>query len=241
MSSYISGNDDDLFDYEPEDTTSSNYTSSDQYHDLLNDIKQSVTSSDDLNTDKARLAIAFFQALYRFTEDPKSESFDKSVSIVLDKLTQGDFSLIKKFYELEVSISRRMQFISLFNTSFDNIDLDDTFTKDLFNFLQIDVTHTYLHACYRTLIHITNHALILDRFIYRSLSDRLSIPVQDHLFDDPAACSSDDHPVYIDDYNSRVNENIYRAIATPDFLQHLSDQTESKVTFVTNDQQTETH
>lgn len=237
MSSYISGNDDDLFDYDPEEIpNTSNYTSSDQYHDLLNDIKQNVISSEDLNTDKARLAIAFFQALHRFTEEPKAQSFQKSISLVLDNITKGDFSLIKKFYELEVSISRRMQFISLFSNSFDNVDIENDFAKELFKFLQIDITHTYLHACYRTLVHITNHALILDKFLYRSLSDRLSIPVQEYLFDDPSACASNDHPVYYDNYNSRVNDSIYRALATPEFIQYLSDQTESTVTFVTNDQ-----
>lgn len=236
MSSYVSGNDDDLFDYEPEETSSESYTSASQYHDLLNDIKDNVSSSDDLNTDKARLSIAFAHALHKFTDDTKADAFHKSVAITLDKLTQGDYSLIRKFYELELSISRRMQFIALFNQTFDNIDLNDDFAKDLFKFLNIDITHTYLHSCYRTLIHITNHALTLDRYVYRSLSERLNIPVHQYLFDDPLQVS-ESHNIYYEHYDSHVHEKIYRSIATHELLEKLSQDTETKVTFIANDLQ----
>ena len=107
---YLS-NDSDLFEYDPEedistpdleeikDNTTKKKTNVDdflsQHKDLLGVLQ---TSSEQLlDENKIRLATGLHGATSRFFAKVGPSTFDKSVSVVLDKLSNGDFSLINNY------------------------------------------------------------------------------------------------------------------------------------------------
>ena len=238
MSYNIADNDDDLFDYDPDVETPSSqetFSSSDApTSQIFNDLKEAA-STFDFDTNKPRLALAFSSAIERFLEPCAEESYKKATEIVLDQLTGNQFSLLKTFYELEMKISRKMMFLHMFGGAFKKEDFEDDNIRSLFKFLNIEVTSSYIRSSFESFIHITNHSLILDRHLYSEMSTLLDIQTKDFLFDNPIDMDLSAHTVYFSHYRSEVDENIYRSLATPDFLQTLSNLYECPVNFVKNE------
>lgn len=244
MSNY-SSSDDDIFDYEPDEekvSISSSSTSNSHFSNLENDVMNSIKSNLDevestsLHGDKARFAIAFYAATAKFINVGQTQSYVKASRMVLDTLTNGEFSLLQTFYEYEIKISRKMGFLSIFGESFipeDKEALPD-FAKEVLEILNIDVNPVYINSCFKTVINITQHSLLIDRYIYKHLSAKLNIPVKEYLFVNPSEMNSNDHNVYLEDFHHDVYEKVYASLITSDLLSELSNDFQTNVTFKKN-------
>lgn len=225
MASHISSNDDDLFDYDPDleqkstvnnfssdETDKSNFNTFENnlYNDIKNHLSDLVDSGDSvLDGNKVKLALGFHEASYNYFNNINSEAMVKSLSVALDTLTEGGYSLLLMFHRLEMRISRRMHFLSLFQDLFNRSDLSDNFIKSIFDLLKIDINDLYIRACYSSSIAICNHALKLDRAQYKMLSTQLDIPVKECLFANPSDMKEDeDHKVGYLDFSNEIEKNI---------------------------------
>lgn len=233
----FAGNDDDLFEYEynPEDeakTESTNpathtFTKGSSDAQLIDDLKHHFDHEDDhtgnLHNDKIRLAIAYHLALHNFVEETKVDALGKSISMALNTLTNGDFSLLKLFHETELRISRRMHFINLSHRAFDNTQSEESIAGAIQNIFNIDFTEFYVKTCYLASVRICEHAITMDRALYLSISKQLGIPVKQYLFDDPKNVDNTVHDIHLDDYVKKVNEEILQRLIENGLTQDLSD------------------
>lgn len=149
MSYSISDNDDDLFDYDPSQETStqvidqqytetpvSDISSDDQtkhQREFINSLKTNINDADadlDLHDDTkmnvlvSNLYGSFQEAINTFVGMISKDTFSRSVHITLDELTNGRFSMLNMFHYYESRIISRIALINLFGTVFHNDSLD---------------------------------------------------------------------------------------------------------------------
>lgn len=235
--STFTGNDDDLFEYEydpnnevksePINTATHNFAKGSPNAQLIDDLKHHFDQDDNqignLHTDKIRLATAYHQALHNFVEETKIDALTKSLTIALNTLTNGDFSLLRMFHETEMRISRRMHFINLSHKAFDNIQSEESIAGTIRNIFNINFTDFYVQTCYVSSVRICEYAIIMDRALYLTLSKQLGIPVKQYLFDDPKDIENNTHNVYLDDYEKTVNDDILQRLLENGLISNLSD------------------
>lgn len=233
MSSHLSNNDDDLFDYEPETSNPSSTNSfsdtgdrapqSDLYNNIKSDFDDDLDiTGGNIHHSKAKLSISYHHALDFFIKDVAKESLAKSLHIVLDRLTNGDFSLISLFYETEMKISRKMLFVNLYHSAFGE-NGKDSFKETVGKILNIEFTSLYTQTCFDSVANVTLHTLQLDRALYLSLSNQLGIPVQQYLFDDPYELEDVNHKVYLADYKSEIGNTLSDTILGFGLLKYMED------------------
>jgi hypothetical protein len=241
MSSYgYSSNDDDLFDYDPDEETSLFSSTFQPKEDSFiskvkenaEDIEQFAQDNKLIYDSKASFAMAFYEATEHYIYSSISEANLKSINITLDNLTSGNHSLSTMFYRLELKISRRMHFLSIFETLFSHDDLSESFTEKFYDIFKIKITPFYLKTCYHSSLAICTHALALDRATYRHLSKKLNIPVKQFLFDSPTQMTVQNHKLEIQDYEQIVNTNIIKAIANDGLIQEIAEEFSITPTFV---------
>jgi len=249
--SYSSSNDDDLFEYDPELEDDFNYSinhssdSSSTEDNIINkingnieDIESFVSEKGNVIGTKAALALAFHETVEHFIYSSLPEGDLKSIKITLDNLTNGQYSLINMFHRLEIRISRRMHFLSIFETVFNDETLPEFMVKtfkDVFNF---DMTSFHIRTCYISSLSICNHALIIDRSIYQHLSNKLGIPVKQELFDPPTEMTKENHEVDLQSYTQTVVRNIYKSMSEDGLLDQLNQNfSMNSIKFITPNEQ----
>lgn len=244
MSNY-SSSDDDLFDYDPENESyqplSNSETSSSDYSELQNDVLKSIKTNLDevdvspIHGDKAKFAMAYYAATAKFINVGETQSFIKSSRMVLDTLTNGEFTLLQTYYKYEIKISRKMSFLSIFGNAFTSIENElPEFAKEVLQILNIDITSLYIEACFKTVVNLTQHTLMIDRYLYKQVANKLNLPVKDYLFVNPADMNLQDHNVYLEDFNEDIYTKIYQSLVTPDLLLELSNDLQTNVTLKKN-------
>jgi len=220
MSNYISDNDDDLFDYEPEKESSTFISDTNQSlssdNDLLKKIKDHIQTDNliDFNTNNAKLAIGFSNSTHALLNSVYSESLVKSLIISLDSLTRGDFSLLIRFHELEMKISKRMDFHILVREIFFENESPSKELKELFDFLSIDPTDIYISSCFLSSVAISNHCLMLDRSEYIVLSKKLNIPTKHYLLESTLENEIIPHQIFVNDFQTEVRQAINNSISS---------------------------
>jgi len=235
--STFTGNDDDLFEYEydssdevksePTNAATHSFAKGSPNAQLIDDLKYHFDEDDsqigNLHTDKIRLATAYHLALHSFVEETKIDALGKSITIALNTLTNGDFSLLKMFHETEMRIFRRMHFISLSHKSFDDIQSEESIANAIHNIFNIKFTDFYVQTCYMSSVRICEHAIIMDRGLYLTLSKQLGIPVKQYLFDDPKDVENNTHNVYLDDYEKTLSDDIMQRLLENGLMSNFSD------------------
>lgn len=232
---YPSGSDDDLFDYDPEledDLKFSLNQSSDfinaedniinKINGNLEDIESFVNDKSNVIGNKAALALAFHETVEHFIYSSLPEGDLKSIKITLDNLTNGQYSLVNMFHRLEIRISKRMHFLSIFEKVFNDDTLPDFMVKTFKDVFKLDMTSFHIKTCYISSLSICNHALVIDRAIYKHLSKKLGIPVKQELFDPPTAMTVEDHKVDLFSYTKTVTNNIYKSMSQDGLLDELN-------------------
>jgi hypothetical protein len=237
---YLS-NDSDLFEYDPEEDISSpdleeikdhsnkqKSTVDDflsQHKDLLSVLQ---TSSENLlDENKIRLATGLHGATSRFFTKIQSPTFNKSVSVVLDKLSNGDFSLINTYYRTEALIIQRLLFISLMDNILGyNPDKEDqSFSiKNLLEALEFENVDDHIKIFYHTSLNICHHSLTIDRAIYQQLGNRLGMDLNPNLIDPLYVIdiTNLNNPV-INDYADKAYGSILATISQEGLLETLKE------------------
>lgn len=188
-------NDDDLFEYDPELETSST-TQSDsfatktnsQFEDFVSKSKidqdLDITDNNLLDEPKIKLALSFHHATHRHYAGVESPSYFKSITLVLDKITNGDFSLIHMFYRKEALIAQRIIFLSMMDAVIARTDNEqDNVLTEILTHLGLDLSDDHIDLFYGTSLSISRHCLAVDRIMYQHLGEKLSIPVNQALID----------------------------------------------------------
>ena len=232
-------NDDDLFSYDPEDdvteapATSHSSTNNKSVDDFMSSAKSIIDelsqSSDDFIDDgKIKLAFSFHLATAVYFAKVENPTYEKAIGVVLDKLTNGDFSLIHIFYRTEALIIQRLHFLDLMERVFlpdSSIDEDDNFTiKELFKILKIDFTDDHVKINYAPSVAIARFCLNVDRIIYQHLGAKLNLPINQNLIDPQFKVNSSElnNPV-VNNYPDTVYPLIMKSIATEGVLEKLQD------------------
>lgn len=234
MNNYID-NDDDLFEYDPEQEESKQTSSvNNDFTDSVKDTFENITNISH-HSDRNKLAIAFNISTQKFIEAINSEAYNKSIRLVLDKLTNGDFTLINLFHRLEMRIFRRMHFLSLFDELSGSEFKNNSIVKEVLEFLQVDFTDLYIKTCYQSTYNISIFALSLDRAMYITLSKRLGIPVKQELFANPADMEHDKIDVSLAEFEHGILLNVYKSMMENGLSEELSKLLGTELKFVTYD------
>lgn len=233
---YSNDSDDDLFDYDPElednlkftiNQSSESFNSEDniinKIDGSLDDIESFVNEKGNVVGNKAALALAFHETVQHFIYSSLPEGELKSIKITLDNLTDGRYSLMNMFYRLEIKISKRMHFLSIFERVFNDHTLPEFMVKTFKDVFKLEMTSFHIKTCYISSLAICNHALVIDRAMYKHLSNKLGIPVKQELFDPPTQMTQEDHKVDIHSYNEVVTSNIYKAMSQDGLLDQLNE------------------
>jgi len=197
---YIPSDDDDLFDYDPEqeETTSAqtnisnpsvnNQKSSDYVHAVKDSLKNTTIDIDSsgVNQAQVRLSSAFYDGTHHWiNNDSVVNSFIESVAIVLDEMTNNDYSRIRYFKEIEFKLARKLLVDFLMEEAFNIADSDNYangiqgIMKEMFD---VETSDFYMNITYTSLFNLNKHSITLDRILYQALSEKLGIPVKECLF-----------------------------------------------------------
>lgn len=234
MSNY-DDNDDDLFDYDPDsDQIPKNETTTATVdNDFVSSVKDEFDNiadeeNDDINRNK--LAIAFNISTQKFVESTNKDAYNKSIRVILDKLSNGEFTLLNLFYRLEMRIDRRISFLNLFSElSQDNFE-ENSLVKEVLKLLSTSFTELYISTCYKTTYNIALYTLSIERALYKSLSRRLGIPVRQELFVNPADETNID--VSLSEFEHNVLLNVYRSLMDNELSEELAAMFSRNVSFI---------
>lgn len=231
MSYNISDNDDDLFDYDPSQETSTQVLdpqvplstndniSDDQSKHEREFIKSLKTNIEDADTDLglhddtkmnvlvSNLYGSFQEAINNFVGMTRKDHFSRSVHITLDELTNGRFSMLNMFYYYEIRIIRRMVLANLFGTVFrdENVDNDNEpmtpFLQRVSEMLNITFTKNYYTSTFDVSIDMLNHVLTIDKIVYQFLADKLGIAPSELVMADLSQMSVEQVEQAVHDYS----------------------------------------
>lgn len=232
---YIPSDDDDLFEYEPEnevqeEATKSHTSSNTSYNsDYIDSVKETLRNtnvdvdSSGVNQAQVALSTAFYDGTHHWiNNDANVNSFVQSVSFVLDQLTDNDYSKIRYFKEVEFKLSKKLLVDLLMREAFNitsSSDYEDGIKGIMKEMFDVDFSDLYMKICYTLLYDTNKHVIHLDRIIYTALAAELDFPVKDVLFsDDPSLSELYAVTGYSSEYNEKVQE-ILSEIINPDLLE----------------------
>jgi hypothetical protein len=236
MSSYLSDNDDDLFDYDPtvepsdtftpNDVSSSSSVDSDHHRyskDFIEEVKNNFRDNADadllvsqgcISLPISSLYSSFQEAIHAFINSVRHDYFAKTVHLTLDHLTNGHFSMVNLFHRYEMRIVRKIALVELFNQTIAKSD-EETISpllNQLSSLLNIDLTKLYYNSTFVSTINILNHTLTVDRVIYRFLATKTGIDVNPLLMQG------------LDLENNSSVEALMRSVDLSGFRQQIQDQ-----------------
>lgn len=239
-------NDDDLFDYDPEtdtDSTSDSLLQSETYtsssnknstvESFISSAKQfideiSVDDNSPIDELKVKLAASFHSATAAYYQKAQNPSYIKSVSLVLNTLTNGDFSKIQMFNHKEALIIQRLRYLSMMNKIFSNSDADQNVLKELFDIMKVDYSFEHVQIFYLSSVNLSLFCLNVDRLIYKSLGEKLNLPIKQELIDDtyinePDRFFSELNDPISDEYISNMYASTFIDLANDGLLKDLSE------------------
>jgi hypothetical protein len=233
---YIPNDDDDLFEYDPEESSTSydhtqtsssssnNSINSDYVDAVKNTLRNTSIDSEDSGVNRAqvRLSTAFYEGTYHWVNNESSANgFLQSVIYVLDKITNNDFSKIQLFKETEFRLAKKLFVDYLMREAFaidDNQKYDDGIQSIMKEMFDVDISDFYMNVCYTIIYDMNRHSIHLDRIIYTALSAQLELPTKEILFvDDPDLNDLYRSFNYSLEHKDKVTQ-ILSEIITPDVL-----------------------
>jgi hypothetical protein len=180
----LSSNDDDLFDYDPQQdlktSINSNVSSPEEDNSFsIDDLSFSI------NTSEAFYAITSIASKFFSTEEILDNSFKISVSQILDEMTHGKFSKNILFHSLEKDIIKRKALIT-FNQLFVHI-LNTKTSESKFSIFQrsdIQLDVNLLNTMVQSSMAINFHIVETDTVIYTKISEELGFSCNSLVFKD---------------------------------------------------------
>jgi len=240
-------NDDDLFDYDPEtdtEDTSSVSLQSEAYapsssnrnknvEDFISSAKKfvdeiSLDNDSPIDEQKVKLAASFHEATAAYYQKIQAPSYMKSISIVLNTLTNGDFSKIQMFNHKEALILQRLRYLSMMNKIFSTTDPDENVLKELFDLLKMEYSFDHVKTFYLSSANISLFCLNIDRLIYKHLGEKLNLPINQDLIDDTYITDPDKFLVQLnesvsDEHLSTMYANTFIDMANDGLLKDIAD------------------
>lgn len=202
----INFNDDDLFDYDPENEiednnvidniSNSSQTKTQPTNDYVSAVKETLKNTeidiDDTGLNKAciKIARAFHDGtnhwIYGVNElDP----YFKSLKYTLDIITDNDFSKIELFYYTEHILGRKILADFLMREVFCLDGKEDkgsgikTVMREMF---EIEVSDFFMNIIYNNIYKLNKLSIDIDKLLYIQLGSALNLPLIDELLqDDP--------------------------------------------------------
>jgi len=202
---YINSDDDDLFDYDPEEEVNendivenlsdSNQTKSQLSDDYVSTVKETLKNTeidtDDGGVNRAciKLAEAFHNGTHHWIhQDENAAPYFRTLSYTLNKLTNNDFSKIELFYHTEHILGRKIlvDFLmrEVFAVESEKDDEKEGIQQMMKEMFDVDVSDFFMQIIYENLYILNKHSIMLDRILYTELAHSLDIPVIDGLFED---------------------------------------------------------
>lgn len=218
--------DDDLFDYEPEDSTTplntnSSTTSQKIDNQLLTDIKDNFDDIEEKGSIKgleARLGSAFLDAANFYVNSAVVNGHSFAARYILDEVSDGKFSLLEYFKTTEIKLIKMIEFTQLCESVLKD---ENAFVSQMQELAGLTLSPLHISSVYRTHLKLTRHALLLNRAIYLQLSEQLMMPVIMELFDDD--CKTDDIDYSYSDLVSNIKSNIIKQYAHSGLLDKISE------------------
>jgi len=243
-------NDDDLFEYDPELEEESSHSSdqltstktNSKFEDFVSKSKVDddldLSSNELLDQAKLKLALAFHKATHHHFSSVESPAYHKAITLVLDKITNGDFSLIYMFYRKEALLAQRLIFLSMMDAIADTSkDDEENILSEILSHLNIKLTPLHIDLYYGTSIAICRHTLVVDRVIYQHLGEKLSIPTNEFIVDPNYNYSLNPDPVsqiINTDIYTKIFESITSSLADEGILEKLQETFGSSVRLFKN-------
>ena len=173
---FINANDDDLF---VEDEPAKSKDIADALRSHLKDEHSIDIDAKDLLTDvettsnRARIAIALYEASGRWSNECNSISFLKASHDTLDSLTNGAFSKVTYFYKLELEIVQLHTIQSVLEALCSG---DFEALQSINEKLHIHIDSHFINVYWRTMLSIIAHLLEFKKQLYIAMGEDLNLP-----------------------------------------------------------------
>jgi len=180
---FINSSDDDLF--EDNETTKSKDIA-DALRSHLKDEHSIDIDTSDLLTDvetasnRARIAIALYEAAGRWSAESNSISFVKATHDTLDSLTNGHFSKVTYFYKIELEIVQMHTIQSVLQALCSG---DFESLKEINEKLHIHIDSHFINVYWRTMLAIIAHLLEFKTNLYVAMAKDLNLPINQSAVD----------------------------------------------------------
>lgn len=248
-------NDDDLFNYDPDtdpdpikevihnDSTKSTDSPFQDFISRLKEQDSDLNSEHDfLDLPKLKLANAFHTATHRHYAKVETPSYVKSITVILDKITNGDFSLIQMFYRKEYLICQRLVFLSMMDVIIapKEDSNEDSPLLEILTELGLNLDQQHIDLFYATSVNISRHSLAIDRATYKYLGERLNMTIVPELIDPNYSYDMNAKPVdkiLNSDYMNNIMHAMTSALAKDGLLEAIQDMFGTTVTLSNNDQE----
>lgn len=193
-----SSQDDDLFEYDPDNEISHNsnpHPYSNAQPNLVSNEKEFVKNIQNTSTltelssgatidgPQVNIAHAFIAASDIFVnQEAPIHAHYYSARHILDELSNGKFSLISMFKSIEYKIYRLMSFLNISDALFG--DGGSEINQILSDNFQAQITPSYISMIYEPHAAICRHSLLLNRAAYQKLGEILEINTIPELLSD---------------------------------------------------------
>jgi hypothetical protein len=251
---YLPRDDDDLFEYEPEDDVKTSTSSSTVHQanssnissDYVDAVKETLKNtsvdidSSGVNHPQVALSTAFYNGTHHWINNDSSvTSFVEGVTYVLDKLTNEDYSKIRYFKQVEFRLAKKILVNYLMTDAFsinDSSDYANGIQSVMEEMFDIKTSEFYMNICYTNLYDLNKHSIHLDRIIYTALAADLDLPTLDVLFsDDPSLPELYKVTDSASHYHQKV-QNMLSSIINSDILQMARLDEDTQVNYRTKEQ-----
>lgn len=232
-------NDEDLFNYNPEEelTSSTNPSESSE-----NDSFDFQFKDEHFQFFKAKTAVSFLQAqgLWFDESHVKTSSGNKAVHMILDEITQGRFTLLKNYFQTEMALYRKKDILYL-TSKFMNIlsssDMEHISINVEGSSIKLDMA--IISMFINNNLNIINHSLSVLRALYVHLGEKLNIEIDPSLLENHPLTSDDpeedipnfdetfghlfskSYPCDYSNFLNNLHSNLYEVFKHEDFVEKV--------------------
>ena len=180
---FINSNDDDLF-VEDESKKSKNIADAlrihlKDEHDIDIEAKDLLSNVETVSN-RARIAIALYEAAGRWSSESDGISFVKATHDALDSVTNGNFSKTAFFYKIELEIVQLNTIQAVLQALCEG-DLDSL--KEFNEKLHLEIDSHFINVYWRTMLAIIAHLLDFKKTLYLAMSQELNLPQNPSVID----------------------------------------------------------
>lgn len=186
--SYLSSNDDDIFEEYVDNTTStiedlsSQDSSQDSSHAIFSEMDPSFREIFNNSSLKVNFGEAFYNAAHHWLTLGYKQANSASIIQAITDLTDGKFLYQHRLLSCIESINRRKTIIK-FLSSVLNTEENVTVVQSINSDVNINFSETYFNMFFRSFYNIHVHTFWYEVALYKTLSEYLQLDVDENLID----------------------------------------------------------